>query len=309
MGGLGIQLMAGARTASRLNKEEFEMRKLLSIVTAGAILFALAGTAQARVIGWTGTLSVQFGTLSPISVTTPFAKTAILNGSAGLGHLTTLQFPTGPAIQTVGVANGGGARVILTDPELAPLVSIQGTFGLGTGVMRPISGGAASAGPLTLNQMPVAGVFKVCILFQSTACPSFIPVPLTVNGTQGVGLGGTVTVNTFGKSGIKISGINQPWTIKTAAITAIPTANGNAFTTSSRFGFAHGPASATSSTANVSGVVQLVAPTRVVTTISGTTALFSILRIHFIPEPGTFLLFGAGVVALGVAGRRRVKKN
>ncbi len=42
-------------------------------------------------------------------------------------------------------------------------------------------------------------------------------------------------------------------------VTGIPTANGG-FSTSSRFGFAHGPASATSSTALISGVLQLVTP-------------------------------------------------
>ncbi len=61
--------------------------------------------------------------------------------------------------------------------------------------------------------------------------------------------------------------------------------------------------------ANPSGVVQLVTPVRVFTTLTGTTPLFGVLRIHFIPEPGTFLLFGSGVVAMGIAGRRRVKKN
>ena len=45
MGGLGIQRTAGPRPAGRLNTEEFEMRKLLGIVTAGALLFAVAGTA------------------------------------------------------------------------------------------------------------------------------------------------------------------------------------------------------------------------------------------------------------------------
>jgi hypothetical protein len=93
-------------------------------------------------------------------------------------------------------------------------------------------------------------------------------------------------------------------------VTGIPTANGGFFTTSSVFGFAHGPASATSSTANISGVVQLVSPAVVMTTLgTGTvSALFSILTIHFVPEPQTFLLFGAGIAALGIVRRRHAKK-
>ena len=201
----------------------------------------------------------------------------------------------------------GGATVPLSDPELSPLVSLRGHMILGTGLIGQISGGATSGNALSPNTLPVGGIFKLCILFMG--CPSYIPVPLTDNGTRGLGIGGLLTINGFGKAGIKISAINNPWTIKTAVVASIPTANGNAFTTQSRFGFAHGPGSGTSSTANQSGVVQLVTPARVITTINGTTPLFAILRIHFIPEPGTFLLFGSGVVAMGIAGRRRVKKN
>jgi hypothetical protein len=282
------------------------MRKLLGIVTAGALLFAFVGTAQAKLIGYHGTLDLALGALEPVRATTGLGLGIIVNSSAGGGHLNTFQNLFPGEIATIGVAEGGGARVILTDPDLSPLVSLQATFGLGTGVIGQISGGG---GPLVPNQIPVPGQFKLCILFQSENCPSFIPVELTVNGTRGVGIGGLVTINGFGKAGIKISAINAPWTINTAVIASIPTDNGFAFTTTSRFGFAHGPASGTSSTAQQSGVVQLVTPVRVISTIAGTTALFGVLRIHFIPEPGTFLLFGSGVVAMGIAGRRRVKKN
>jgi hypothetical protein len=175
---------------------------------------------------------------------------------------------------------------------------------LGSGTFAPVSGG----GPLatTANTLPVQGVFKMCIIFGG--CISYIPIPLTQGGTRGVGLGGLLTVNGYG-AGIQISVIGAPWTIQTAVITGIPTANGG-FETSTAAGFAHGPASATSSTAQVGGVVQLVTPTITMTTLgTGTlTALFGVLTIQFLPEPSTFLLFGAGVSALGVAGRRRTKK-
>jgi len=147
---------------------------------------------------------------------------------------------------------------------------------------------------------------KLCILFMN--CVSYIPIPLTVNGTRGVGIGGLITINGFGNAGIKISVGGAPWTIKTAEI-PIPTPSGGSFTTH-RSGFAHGPASQTSSTAQVSGVVQLVTPVVVQTSVSGLEVLptFATLRIHLVPEPSSFLLFGSGVVALGIAARSRTKR-
>ncbi|MEE8476155.1 MAG: PEP-CTERM sorting domain-containing protein, partial [Myxococcota bacterium] len=230
---------------------------------------------------------------------------AILNGSSGIKgspHLTTLQI----LANTVSLPTS--AIVPITDPAAAPVVSVRGTAALGTGILRPISGAAASAGGLTLNVLPIQGNFRICILFMG--CPSSLPVPLTINGTRGAGIGGLITLGTFGKAGIKFSIYGQPWTIKTAVVDNIPTDNGG-FSTVSAFGFAHGPASNISSTAAVSGVVQLVTATRVVSTLGTTliTPLISTLYIHLVPEPGTFLLFGSGVVALGIAGRRRLGKK
>jgi hypothetical protein len=77
-------------------------------------------------------------------------------------------------------------------------------------------------------------------------------------------------------------------------------------------GFAHGPASGTTSTAQPSGVVQLVTPSQVRTNLSlGTNVKVSVLTellIHFVPEPGLLLLLGSGVFGLALLGRSRMKK-
>lgn len=81
--------------------------------------------------------------------------------------------------------------------------------------------------------------------------------------------------------------------------------------TVSRAGFAHGPASSTSSTARAGGVVQRVTPAKVIVSdfdLFPTQPLFGVLTIHFVPEPSTSILFGMGVLALAVAGRKRTKK-
>ncbi len=276
------------------------MRQSLAIGIASVLLLGVAGTAHAKLIGFQGTLSISLAGLPPIVATG--SGNAVLNGSIGGigGHLTTLQILT----NTVSVT---GAIVPLTDPAAAPVFAIGGSAALAMGVLRPISGASSSGTGLSLNTLPVAGSFKFCIL--KGDCSIGLPIPLTVGGTAGVGIGGLITLGTF-HGAIKFSIHGQPWTIKTAVLDNLTTDNGG-FSTQSVVGFAHGPASATSTTAEISGVVQLVTATRIFSGIgAGTTwPLLTTLYIHLVPEPGTFVLFGMGVVALGVAGRRRLGKS
>ena len=53
------------------------------------------------------------------------------------------------------------------------------------------------------------------------------------------------------------------------------------------------------------GVVQLVTAIRVTPTLGLDLGLIATLRIVLVPEPGTGLLFGTGVIALAVMGRRK----
>ena len=53
------------------------------------------------------------------------------------------------------------------------------------------------------------------------------------------------------------------------------------------------------------GVVTLVSPVKVITSVAGNVPVVVTLRVNFVPEPGTVLLLGGGIVALAIAGRRR----
>lgn len=110
-------------------------------------------------------------------------------------------------------------------------------------------------------------------------------------------------------SGPAFSVVGAPWTIGIASATGVRTENGGTTTVTAR-GFAHGPASATSSTAGIGGVIQLVTPIKI-TPFHGlpdgfdTLPIFAIAKIRFVPEPELLVLLGSGVAGLLLIGRSR----
>jgi hypothetical protein len=169
--------------------------------------------------------------------------------------------------------------------------------------LAPISGG----GPLTINTLPVRGDWKLCLFFPG--CGNYLPFPLTLMGKAGVGLGGMIQVGTLSK-GPAFSIVGAPWTIGVASVTEVPTENGGSTTVTAQ-GFAHGPASATSSTARLSGVIQLVTPIKLIPILlpegADVLPLFGILKLRFIPEPERLLLLGWGAAALLLFGQKRMR--
>ena len=78
------------------------------------------------------------------------------------------------------------------------------------------------------------------------------------------------------------------------------------FTTLTYKGWAHAPAS----TAQLSGMLQLVMPNQVTTNLalgsSDKMASAMVMVLRFVPEPGLLLLLGAGATGLAALGRRRI---
>jgi hypothetical protein len=278
-----------------------------------------SGSAGAALLNWDGTIQIITGSFGTGSIH-PVGGVATVNSSSGVvpAHLNTLRFassrqgPTGNVVDIVtdpeGVGNGIGAI-------------IYSGVHLGTGTMAPISGGAASNQGLTQNVMPLRGLVKVCLL--TSSCEVFLGLVMTqptttVNGgtgtgVKGAGVGGLLTIG-GGTNPIRMSLQNAPWTIKTATlITHLTTTGGNQiFEPRVIKGFAHGPSSGTTSTAQPSGVVQLVSPTQVETNLpfgaNAKVASGQIITVHFIPEPGLLLLLGSGVVGVALIGRRRLRR-
>jgi hypothetical protein len=313
------------------------MRKLLGLVAAAAVAFGAAGVASARPLNFTGTIKAQIAALPELGVSG--GGVATVNGTSTTlpAHLNTLRIGASRGLVT------GTDTNIITDPEVAGngIAAIIVNFQPRTGTLAPISGAISAPIGLSQNQLAVGGIAKLCLL--STVCTDFLPLLLTApttngarynvgtatpnqltplgtqgkrlgvpgTGVKGLGIGGLVTVGGF--SAVRISLEAAPWTVKTA--TAIDQTDDNtgaaAFHNVTRMGFAHGAASGTTSTANVSGVVQIVTPNQVRTNLSlgsnEKVAALAELVIRFIPEPGLLLLIGSGVVGLAVIGRSRMR--
>jgi hypothetical protein len=273
------------------------MRALKTLAVGALASAALATSAAAATLEWQGTLSLPFRTLPSFEITG--TGVATVNGSGGWGHLSTLRLAGGLT---------GIATVPITDPENSHLLTATVRARLGTGTFAAISGGE----PLTSNALPVPGGWKICVLFPG--CGNYLVIPFTGDGTRGVGVGGTVTIFSKGISGPAFTLAGAPWTIGVASVTGVSTANGGTATLTAA-GFAHGPASATSSTAALSGVVQFVTPVRA----KGLHGIyrsdfewvppFVKLRLRFIPEPGLSLLLGSGVADLLLLARRRARSS
>ncbi len=324
--------------------------RLLSAAALGvAMILGFAAKAPAETIEWSGTFELQIQDFPPdqFKATGTGVSTVTTSGAAGdivaNAHLDSLRMNHGLTITgTLPLTDPENATLITL------VIDQDGTrFGvpLGRGTFAPISGG----GPLTDNQLtnadiPGAPRFKQCFLFPG--CSAYLPIPISLGG-EGAGIGGLITINTFSKgAGLKLSIVGTPWTLGAAIIAGVPnrittTPNGgitNSFfkqgqfppavpcgqnnvggcvrqtilTTRTVSGFAHGPASATASTtALLSGVVQLVTPTAITTSLAPPNdfnSTFTILTLHFVPEPGLVLLLSSGVAGLVLLGRHRMRK-
>jgi hypothetical protein len=280
------------------------MRRLLGLGAVAALILGTASTSQAKIVDWSGTLNITLGAIGELIDSG--TGVATINGSAGSDHVNTIHF---------GPNDISGSVVIpLTDPENATLLSL-----VGSSVSVPTSGnlGAQTGTTISPKTMALGGFFKVCILLPG--CGSYLPFPIAnpITGppfTRGVGIGGTATVNTFSKGpGLKVSLVYSPWTLGVKQMVNVSTNTNTPTVTNATVtiqGFKHGPASGTSSTAANSGVIQWVSPARVVTTVdppSQKLAVPSVLRIHFIPEPGMLLLLASGVGGLVLLGRSRMR--
>ena len=267
-------------------------RWTLSLGMGSALVACLAigvtGSAGAVTLDFTGTLSLQLGTLPAFVV--PGTGTAQVTDD-GNAHLLSFLLPGstfGPFTTSLPLTSSASVGPLLFTISR----NLPGSF-------SGISGGPPGGGVMGLQ-----GLAKICLFIDPSCQFAIVPFPLTpTTGGAGFGIGGTW----ISTGGVYLTFQNAPWTLGEPVMT-IHTPNSNVTTPALPGGFAHGPASLTSSTAQPSGALQLVTVSKVYTSLTGAfpeIPLTGMLTLHFVPEPATLVLVGLGVVVLAAAGRRR----
>jgi hypothetical protein len=283
----------------------------------GLVSCLLSAPAGAAVLDTWTRLELQFTNLGRVSASDTGIGVSTVNGSGGGAHLNAIDQADIPglSINTVLpitdpiVSQGGIVSVRLTNVRFAP-DAIPGPGG-NPGLLAPVSGAIASNVVPSggLGTIPATGMVRICLLAQGCGTSLPLDIAQTVNGVaQGIGVGGLLTIGQLGT--IRISVLGAPFTVKTVTAFA-RTANG-AVATFTEKGFAHGPLSNTSSTAQVSGVLQAVTTNHIdvvgVPGNSDISGLFSRVLVHFIPEPEQLLMMGGGALTLALLGRRRMRR-
>jgi hypothetical protein len=284
----------------------------------------LAATAGAAPINFEGTTTIKLGDFPPAVTTSGGVATITTTGS----HIDSLRIKGSRGIGAASFTQ------LVTDPEtIANQIFAIQFIGLevSTGTLTPISGGLDPAMSGYNGRLPSSGLVKLCLLNTDCSVTADLeltqPDPTRPGGIKGIGIGGLLTINVL-NGFANISVVVKPWQIAQSTLIdqiELPTPSNNiTFVTVKIRGFAHGPNSASSTTASFvtavtpsgsaqgGGVIQLIAPSQVLTNLTtGTSdkiAAGSTFLIRFIPEPGLLLLIGSGVAGLALLGRARMRK-
>lgn len=233
-------------------------------------------------------LGASAGTVSASLVfTSPAFLTPVVAGPSGSGSgsstLTQVTLASGLLSHPpIGLPKPGAVLATTLMPPLSKMLLSVSTAGLGPG--------ALTGAPLN-GAMAVRGRWGALY----TGMITLLPIPMTMSGTRGVGLGGTVSGYGYGISLTLVGGV---WTAGVVQLTGAVTPVGSVLGTTTRTG-------SDLRTAAGLGTLVLVTPLHVFSNLGPPVPIFAELTLTFVPEPSLLLMLLAPALCLWRLGRER----
>ena len=265
-------MCAGIKPGGSVRGDLFVVADRVGLLLGFALL-ASSSLAQAGTLPFAAEFGMTIALLPEVVVTG--SGVAQINGSGPLGHIVQVGLPGGEVRTT-------RRTIEITDTAAYPLRGLQFTLANGAGNFAPTGMGRLG------GIMPIFGVSKVCLFGDCDSAIANLVVPLSV-----VGMGGLAAAD--GVVNVTVQG--APWTTGTVFV-GFPSIGATVM------GFAHGPASGTSSTGLPGGTLQLVTPILLITDLGADNLIPATARftLDFLPEPTTLVLLGSGIIVLAARG-------
>jgi hypothetical protein len=266
---------------------EETMRKLFLLFAAAILVLGLSAQAGAATLTITSNsvLGIGLGTLPPLGFDPSSTPSVVVDDVTGAFTVPANLFTGFVAVPTqlfTGVDLISGLAVDIQGHAAIPLAP-GNPGGSNLGINRP-GGGLGGEGALDGT-----AIVNVLFLFD-------LNIPLAAVGVEG----GFVTAL---EGNLRITAFGTGWTTGAVQITGITTETpaGNVINTVTFVGFDNrGPGGV--------GQVQIISPFKAVTNAAGNLPGLAVMTLNFVPEAGTLLLLGSGVVGLALLGRRRMRK-
>jgi hypothetical protein len=264
------------------------MRKLFLLFAVGVLALGLSAQAGAATLTITSNsvLGLGVGALPPLGFDPTSEPSVVVDDLTGAFTVPANLFTGATNVPTqlfTGVDLISGLRIEIQGHDAIPL-ALGALPGAQVGNVVRVGGGFGGEG--SIQGTTFVNVLKLFDLV----------IPLTPVGQNDgfvTALEGSLLITVYGTG----------WTTGVVAITGVTTETPatNVVNTVVFAGFDNRGLDGV-------GQVQIISPFKAVTSAAGNLPGLAVMTLNFVPEAGTLLLLGSGVVGLALLGRRRMRK-